>query len=212
MKNGKEIFSNYFNNDKLIESLDYFFEIHKNAQINLTAIKDYDNFYIKHYLDSLYIFKIFTIKYNLLMDIGSGGGFPGIPLALLFPERRVVLVESIKKKAVFLNKAVQELQLKNVEVVNERCENIKNIFPDFITARGVATIDKILKWTKNVSRETKCFLFYKGEKIDEEIRSVQKMLKKNNLRYKNVRVEEPFKRTYTFIYRNNYSLCSTEPR
>ncbi|KAA0258846.1 16S rRNA (guanine(527)-N(7))-methyltransferase RsmG [Deferribacter autotrophicus] len=207
MKSGKEIFKSYFDNENLLELLDYFYEIHKNAPINLTAIKDYDDFYIKHYLDSLYIFKIYNLNFQLLIDIGSGGGFPGIPIALLYPDRNIILVESIKKKADFLRVATKELGLKNVEVINDRCENMRNIYPDFITARGVATVDKLFKWTRNVSRETKCFLFYKGEKVDEEIKNVQKFINKNDMRVEYVRMEEPFKRTYTIIYRNDYSLC-----
>ncbi|MGA1862529.1 16S rRNA (guanine(527)-N(7))-methyltransferase RsmG [Deferribacter thermophilus] len=206
MKNGKEIFKTYFNDDVLIDKLDEFYKIHQDAKINLTAIKDYNDFYIKHYLDSLYIFKTKNLEFKTLMDIGSGGGFPGIPIALLYPDKEVYLVESISKKAHFLDESINKLDIKNVKVINERCEKISFLDKiDVITARGVATITKILKWVKNVSRETKYFIFYKGENFLEEIEKAKKVIDKFNLETEYVRVEKPFKRSYVILYRNHLS-------
>lgn len=202
MKSGKEIFKSFFNDETLIEKLDIFYELHKNAKINLTAIKDYDEFYIKHYLDSLYIFKINKFSFDTLMDIGSGGGFPGIPIALLYPEKKIYLVESISKKINFLKEAIGVLKIKNVELINDRCENLKGINNDMIAARGVASVNKILKWTKNVSRETRYFVLYKGGKVFDEIKEARPLIKKMGLEIKNVRVEDPFKRSYIILYRN----------
>jgi 16S rRNA (guanine527-N7)-methyltransferase len=181
------------------EKLDLFYQLHLKAEINLTAIKEKDDFFIKHYLDSIYIFKMKNIYFNTLIDVGSGGGFPGIVLSIFYPEARITLCESIKKKSDFLENAVRVLDLKNTIVVNERVEHIKKAKFDIVTARGVASLLKLLRFTKNVSRETTVSIFYKGQKLEDEIKEAKQELKKINKRVENVRIETPFKRTYCII-------------
>jgi 16S rRNA (guanine527-N7)-methyltransferase len=182
--------------EKLLEE---FYQIHLNATFNLTAIKERKDFYIKHLLDSIYIFKIKNFKFSSLLDVGSGGGFPGLVIAIFYPKVKIVLCDSIKKKAEFLKNAVNTLGLNNVIVINDRVEHISKIKFDMITARGVAPVKKLLNLTKNVSHETTVSLFYKGEKLEEEIKEVKNIIKKTNKRVENVRIETPFKRTYCII-------------
>jgi len=97
---------------------------------------------------------------------------------LFFPQTKVFLVESIKKKALFLEQSATLLELKNVTVINDRIEHIKGLTFDLFTARGVSSVLDILKKTENVSRETSKWLLYKGEKLDEELRQADSYIKK----------------------------------
>jgi len=187
--------------DDQTRKLDLLYKLHMSATINLTSIKNREDFYLKHYLDSIKIFKMQTFLFDCLVDVGSGGGFPGLVVAIFYPESMVYLVESKKKKCFFLRNAVSKLKLENVLVVNKRVEDIRGIKADIITARGVCSVKDILRFSKNVSRETTKWILYKGTQIDNEINDAKRVLDKNNLRIMNVRVEEPFKRTYCIICR-----------
>lgn len=187
--------------DKIKVLLEKFYDLHIAAPINLTSIKEKEDFYIKHYLDSIYFFYNKGIRFGTLCDIGSGGGFPGMVLAIFYPESRIFLVESIKKKADFLSNSAKELGLENVYVINDRIENVKGVYFDFFTARGVSSVLDILKKSWNVSRETSSWLLYKGEKLQNELLDADKFIKKHRLEVEHVRVEEPFNRSYCFICR-----------
>lgn len=176
-------------------------ELQQTSVHNVTAIKDKESFFKKHVLDSLYVFYIKNIKFQTVMDVGSGGGFPGLAVALVRPEATVYLVESKSKKCSFLNMAIQELHLDNVKVINERVENLIEPKCDVILSRGVGKIRNIIKWSINVSHETTKWIFYKGEDVVKEIEESKKLLKKYRMEHKNVRIEKPIKRTYTFINR-----------
>ncbi len=192
--------NNYLDIDeKQLNLFNDFYLLHKNATLNLTSIKEKEDFYVKHYLDSAYIFALKNFKYKNLLDVGSGGGFPGIVIAIINPSAEITLVESKKKKCDFLLNCIDELNLRNVNVINERVENLKNKYFDIITARGVGKTSDLLKLTKNVSRETTVWIFYKGEKIKDELFDAKKYLNKYKLKVENVRIETPFKRTYTII-------------
>lgn len=192
--------------DGISDKLNHFYELHMKATLNLTAIKDRDEFYIKHYLDSILLFQQKTLKFKSLIDVGSGGGFPGVVLALFYPERQITLCESIKKKCTFLEESVNALGVENVSVINDRVENIKGKRFDMITARGVSRVLDMMKKTKNVSRETSTYVFYKGEKLESELKEANQWIKKNKMRVENVRIESPFKRTYCIIERDCSSL------
>ena len=141
------IIFNYFpdlkeDSKKKIEKLYSIYRSH-NEKINLISRKDFNFFYERHVLHSLSICKIFSFKKNQdLMDLGTGGGFPGIPLAIFFPETNFYLVDSIKKKTNSLSEIVLDLNLKNVTVLNDRSENIDFKF-DFIVSRAVANLSKL---------------------------------------------------------------------
>jgi 16S rRNA (guanine527-N7)-methyltransferase len=119
-----------------------------NAQINVISRKDIDDLYTRHVLHSLGIAKVQPFKPNTsVLDIGTGGGFPGIPLAILFPETNFVLVDSIGKKIKVVNEVVEALELKNVKAEHLRAEKIKGEF-DFIVSRAVTNMDNFVKWTR----------------------------------------------------------------
>jgi len=213
LKKSEELINNYFHFTKeQLEKFEMFYSFHRDAKINLTAIKEREQFFLKHILDSVYFLKFISAEFETAIDLGSGGGFPGIVLAIYFPEKRFFLVESIGKKCVFLKNVVSMLHLSKVEVINSRIENIRDLTADIIFSRGVGKIGEILKLTKNVSRETTGFLFYKGAHVDDEIGSAKSIIKKRGLTYGEVRVESPIQRTYVYLNSSNYvRLCPKAP-
>ena len=137
------------NNDSK-QKIKKLFPLYKNYndKINLISRKDFDFFYERHVLHSLSISKFFQFQMGQdIMDLGTGGGFPGIPLAILFPDTNFVLVDSIKKKTDCVSDILLNLNLPNVNVVNARSETLDYKF-DFIISRAVASLSKLDNWTK----------------------------------------------------------------
>lgn len=134
-----------------IEKFSKLAELYKdwNLKINVVSRKDIDEIYLRHVLHSLGIAKIqqFNSKANI-MDVGTGGGFPGVPLAILFPETNFHLVDSIGKKIKVVNEVVAGLNLENVKTTNGRVEEIAGQY-DFIVSRAVATMPTFVRWTKS---------------------------------------------------------------
>lgn len=119
-----------------------------NEKINLISRKDFNYFYERHVLHSLSICKQFNfIDKTKIMDLGTGGGFPGVPLAIMFPKVHFELVDSINKKTIALKEIIKELRLDNVAVVNKRAEDIEQTF-DFVVCRAVAKLEKLKAWTQ----------------------------------------------------------------
>ncbi|HEX2395861.1 MAG TPA: 16S rRNA (guanine(527)-N(7))-methyltransferase RsmG [Bacteroidales bacterium] len=119
-----------------------------NERINLISRKDIANLYVHHVLHSLSIAKIITFKPgSVVIDAGTGGGFPGIPLAILFPETRFILTDSIRKKIQVVKAIAGELGLNNCETRNVRLEDLKDM-ADFVVCRAVAEIPALCKWIK----------------------------------------------------------------
>ncbi len=119
-----------------------------NHRINVISRKDMDNFYLHHVLHSLSIAKSFHFKPGTTVaDIGTGGGFPGIPLAIFFPEVEFVLVDSIEKKMKVVNDVAHRLELHNVQCIRTRAENLEQKF-DFVISRAVAPLPVFMQWVK----------------------------------------------------------------
>jgi 16S rRNA (guanine527-N7)-methyltransferase len=158
-----------------------------NAQINVISRKDTEEFYERHVLHSLGIAKImeFTPGSSVL-DIGTGGGFPGIPLAILFPEVQFHLVDSIGKKIKVVNEVALALGLKNVRGTHARAEETKEQF-DFIVSRAVTAMPAFLPWTKgkflkeNKNPLPNGILYLKGGDLKEEMAPVKHHYKIHSL-------------------------------
>jgi 16S rRNA (guanine527-N7)-methyltransferase len=120
-----------------------------NSKINVISRKDIDELYVKHVLHSLAIAKIQIFEPGTyVLDVGTGGGFPGIPLAILFPETRFYLIDVILKKINVVKAVAEALELKNVKAEQMRAENVKGDF-DFIVSRAVTNMPDFVSWIKN---------------------------------------------------------------
>ncbi len=145
-----------------------------NKQINLISRNDLDNLYERHVLHSLAIAKVITLQpAQHVLDVGTGGGFPGIPLAIFFPEVKFHLVDSIGKKIKVVNALIQELGLKNVTAEQKRAESLSNKF-DVIVSRAVTTLPAFVNLTGNLILKSRLFrnngIYYlKGGDVSEEI-------------------------------------------
>lgn len=146
-----------------------------NQKINVVSRKDIDELYIRHVLHSLGIAKIQRFNEGAeILDVGTGGGFPGIPLAILFPETKFTLVDAIGKKIKVVNEVVEGLGLDNVKAYHCRVEELSGQF-DFIVSRAVAAMPTFVHWTKgkikkDTSHERKNGILYlKGGDLTEEL-------------------------------------------
>lgn len=137
-----------------------------NEQVNLISRKDIVNLYEHHILHSLAIGKVVDFGENKkVIDVGSGGGLPGIPLAILFPQTNFVLVDSINKKINTVNSIIHDLGLHNVTTKCERIEKVKDKF-DYVIGRGVCCFDKFVALTKHL-KDSKTKIFYLNGNNDE---------------------------------------------
>ena len=152
---------------------------HWNEQINVISRKDLANFYERHVLHSLGIAKVYSFASGaVVLDVGTGGGFPGIPLAILFPETNFVLVDSIGKKIKVVDEVAMALGLTNVKAHHMRAEQVNGTF-DFVISRAVTAMPVFVDWVKNKIKKGKAadgfphgILYLKGGDLTEEFKNV----------------------------------------
>ncbi len=152
-----EIILKYFTefSEEQLRQLQLLEELYKewNEKINVISRKDIDGLYEKHVLHSLSIAAVFDIGDNSeVLDLGTGGGFPGIPLAILFPEVKFHLVDSIAKKLKVVEAVAEGIGLKNITTQHSRIEDIKNRKFDFVVSRAVAPLKDLWRWSKPLLR------------------------------------------------------------
>lgn len=158
-----------------------------NEKINVISRKDIENLYINHVLHSLGIAKVQQFKPgSSVLDVGTGGGFPGIPLAILFPETQFHLVDSIGKKITVVNAVADGLGLKNVKGEQIRAEQIKGKY-DFVVSRAVTRIKEFYGWVRNKTKDKSIheldngILYLKGGDLEEELNELKKPYSLYNL-------------------------------
>jgi 16S rRNA (guanine527-N7)-methyltransferase len=150
-----------------------------NQKINVVSRKDMDLFFLHHVMHSLSIYHFIKfVRGSNVMDLGTGGGFPGIPLAIVFPEVEFLLVDSIGKKIKVVDEVVSELGLTNVQTIHGRAEEVKRQF-DFVVTRAVAPMQELLQWTTRSinSRQQNAIpnglIALKGGDLREEMKAVR---------------------------------------
>ena len=150
-----------------------------NNKINVISRKDIGSLYLRHVLHSLSIAKFIEFtRGTLIVDVGTGGGFPGIPLAILFPDCKFHLVDGVKKKIRVVDAISNNLGLKNVTTESERIEDVHDKF-DFVLTRAVAEMPKIIKWTKNKinsvsnNKELNGIIALKGGDLNKELYKIE---------------------------------------
>ncbi|PVX45281.1 16S rRNA m(7)G-527 methyltransferase [Flavobacterium sp. 103] len=156
-----------------------------NEKINVISRKDIDSLYTKHILHSLAIAKVNKFEPGTyVLDVGTGGGFPGIPLAILFPETRFYLIDVIAKKIKVVQAVAEALELKNVKAEQLRAENVKGDF-DFIVSRAVTNMPDFVSWVKTkIKKQNKHelkngILYLKGGDLTEELKDFPKATEYN---------------------------------
>ena len=167
--------------DEQCDKLYRFYElvIEKNKVMNLTAITNYEEFVIKHFVDSIMIAKVMDMTKPLsLLDIGTGAGFPGIPLKIVFPEVKVLLLDSLNKRLNFLNGAIAELGLEDIETIHSRAEELQSKGEyresfDLCVSRAVSALPTLSEYCLPYVKLGGSFVAYKAVGADEEIEAAK---------------------------------------
>lgn len=169
--------------NKQLNQLNRFYEllIEWNKKINLTRIVDKESIYLKHFYDSLTLTKVIDLNESkTLCDVGTGAGFPGIVLKIIFPNLKITLVDALQKRVNYLNQIIKELELEDITAIHARGEDIKEKF-DIVTSRAVANIEKLLTFTMHLVKKDGVMIAMKGN-IDQELtEEVEKKLSKKYL-------------------------------
>ena len=173
-----------------LKKLDEYYELllEWNKKINLTRIIEKDDLYLKHFYDSLTLSKVIDLNRNIeLCDIGTGAGFPGIVLKIVFPKLKITLVDSLLKRINFLNIVIDKLELENIEAIHIRAEDFakkNNNKYDVVTSRAVSRLSNLLNYCMPILKKNGVFLPMKAN-CDEEIMEI-----KNNKKIEIVKVEK----------------------
>ncbi len=175
--------------EEKLEQLNKFYNllIEWNKKINLTRIEKEDEVYLKHFYDSLTIAKIVNLsEKKTLCDIGTGAGFPGIVLKIVYPNLKITLIDSLQKRVNYLNEIIKDLGLDNIEAIHVRGEDYKGQY-DVVTSRAVANIEKLLGYTMHLVSPTGIFVAMKGDIEKELTPDVKKKIEK---KYKIEKIEK----------------------
>ena len=213
------------NNEKF--SLYYNFLVQENEKYNLTNITEKEEAYIKHFYDSIQLEQVIDFNnINTLCDVGSGAGFPSIPLKIIYPHLHITIIEPTLKRCNFLNQLVELLQLDNVTIINDRAENMTSLREkfDIVTARAVASMPILLELCVPLTKVNGYFISLKGSSFHEEMMKssnaiklldikVNKVLEYellNNYGKRSIIMFEKLKQTNS-KYPRKYSLIKNKP-
>jgi len=165
------------------------FDIYKNNlldwnnRINLTAITDDEGIRYKHFEDSLSLLPFLPNTPFSMIDVGTGAGFPGIPIKIVRPDAKVTLLDSLRKRIYFLEDTIKKLELTDINCIHARAEDLQKDINhansyDIVTARAVARLDKLCKWCLPFVKPGGLFLAMKGPTVEEEINESKEIIRK----------------------------------
>ena len=210
-----------------IEQLDTYASFLKeyNEKINLTAICEYEEVLDKHFYDSLLLSFNKEIK-GSLVDVGTGAGFPGVVLKIVYPDLKVILIEPLKKRCVFLNELIEKLGLKDIEVINSRGEDFSLTNRekyDFVTARAVSNLNMLIEVCGAMVKVGGYFIALRGLNGKEEIKNASLAIKKMGFDVENINefeLNDGSKRIIAYLKKigptpkilpRNYSIIKRKP-
>lgn len=205
-----------FSNHQIDQLVDYYhMVVEKNKVMNLTAITEFDEFVEKHFLDSLSLSLVLDMSVNYhVLDLGTGAGFPGIPLKILFPNLKVTLMDSLNKRIMFLNEVIDRLHLSNIEAVHGRAEEAarkkeyREKF-DLCVSRAVANISTLSEYCLPFIKKGGVFISYKSGQIEDEVslgkRGISILGGKVSQVYKFVLPETDLERSFVVIDKLKYT-------
>ena len=178
-------------NKEQLDKLRKLYDLYKklNKKINLISRKDFENFYLHHIIHSLSLLNFINNKNIKIIDLGTGGGLPGLPLSIFLNKCEFYLIDSIKKKINCVNTIIDELNINNIHTINSRVENI-SIQSDIIVSRGTSNINNILMWTKNSIKKRGVYLLLKGGNVEKELINIK--LNHKIIELENIYSEEYF--------------------
>lgn len=177
--------------------------IEENSKINLMSKNDEKLIFEKHIYDSLSIKFLFDKLDTLpktILDIGTGGGFPSIPIALEYPEIQVTGIDSIQKKINAISNIAKKLGIKNIEFIRDRVENIKDKKYDMITSRAVAQASLLIEYAYPLLKKDGYLVLYKSKSVDEEIEKAKPLIRKLHMKISDI-IE------YSLPLEENYNRC-----
>jgi 16S rRNA (guanine527-N7)-methyltransferase len=156
--------------------------IEKNKVMNLTAITEFSEVVNKHFIDSLSLIKVYSPKNQKVLDLGTGAGFPGIPLKIVYPELDILLVDSLNKRLVFLQEVIEKLNLQKIATIHGRAEDLgKNNFYrehfDLCVSRAVAKLSSLSEYCLPFVKKGGYFISYKSGNVTEELDDSKRALK-----------------------------------
>ena len=172
--------------DKQLSMLEDYYNIlvEENTKYNLTNITEKEQAYLKHFYDSLTIVKVINLNNQSLCDIGTGAGFPGLVLKILFPQLEVTLVEATEKRCKFLELVINKLKLSKIKVINERAEiyskEVREKF-DIVTSRAVAPLKHLLEYSIPLVKVNGNYIAMKGN-IEKEIENIENYYQKLSIK------------------------------
>lgn len=202
---------------EIIEKFLKYYEmlIEKNKVMNLTAITEFDDVVVKHFIDSLLIIKLIDFNnVTKIIDIGTGAGFPGLPIKIVYPELKVVLMDSLNKRLKFLKEVIDELTLDNIELVHSRAEDLARMSQyrekfDLVVSRAVANLSTLSEYCLPFVKVGGCFVSYKSDNINEELEQSMaaiKLLGGNLREVRKVNLSNQIDRSFIIIDKKKNTL------
>lgn len=180
--NNKILLEEFILSNEMLEQLNKYYHllVAENEKINLTSITEIEDVYIKHFYDSLLLTKETNMnQISTLVDVGTGAGFPGIPVKIMYPHLQLTLIEPTGKRCLFLEKVVKELQLNDVKIINDRAENsiinMRETF-DLATARAVSQLNILSEIVIPFVKKDGLFISMKGSNYNEELENATKAI------------------------------------